>query len=88
MGLRDSPYRLIQLLVRLKIEAYVDRWDCSNTFHLERMIYNLPGTKGYRPGLPYVIKFRFNSHLVCEVYVYVDNRRVTGHCRELFWAAG
>ena len=52
MGLRDSPYRLIQLLVRLKIEAYVDRWDCSNTFHLERMIYNLPGTKGYRPGLP------------------------------------
>ena len=33
MGLRDSPYGSIQLLIRLKIEAYNDWWDCSNPFH-------------------------------------------------------
>ena len=67
MDLRDSPYRSIQLLIRLKIEAYGDWWDCSNPFHWERVIYNLPGTNDYRAGLPWVMKVRFNSHLVCEV---------------------
>ena len=86
MGLMDSPYRSIQMLIRLKIEGYGDRWDRSNPFHWERVIYNLAGTKDYRPGLPWVMKVRFDGHLVCEVYVYVDDSRVTGHCRELCWA--
>ena len=38
MGLRDSPYRSIQLLVRLEIEAYGDWWDRSNRFHWGRVI--------------------------------------------------
>ena len=87
IGIRDSPYRSIQLLIRLKIEAYGDRWDRSNLFHWKKVIYNFPDTKEYRPGLPWVMKVRFNGHLACEVYVYVDDSRVTGHCRELCWAA-
>ena len=55
-GLRDSQYRSIQLLIRLKIEAYGNWWDRSNPFHWERVIYNLPGTKDYRPGFPWVMK--------------------------------
>ena len=62
MGLRDSLYRSIQLLIRLKIEAYSDRWDRSNPFHWERVIYNFPGTKDYQPGLPWLPEVRFNGH--------------------------
>ena len=88
MGLRNSPYRLIQLLIRLTIEVYGDMWDCSNPFHWEKVIYNLPGTNGYRLGLPWVMKVRFDDHLACKVYVYVDDGQVTGHCRELCWEIG
>ena len=56
MGLRDSPYRTIQFLICLKIEVYMDRWDGSNPFHWEKVIYNLPGTKGYFPELPRAMK--------------------------------
>ena len=45
IGLWDSPYRSIQLLIWLKIEAYGDRWDRSNPFHWEKVIYNLPGPR-------------------------------------------
>ena len=85
IGLRDSPYWLIQLLIQLKIEVYGNQWDCSNPFHLhwERVIYNFPGTRGYHLGLPWVMKVCFDGHLACEVYVYVDDVRVTGHSREL-----
>ena len=34
------------------------------------------------------MKVRFNGHLACEVYPYVDDGLVTGHCREVYWAAG
>ena len=88
MGLRDSPYRPIQLLTCLKIEAFGDRWDRSNPFHWERVIYNMHGTNGYQPGLLWVIKVRFEGHLECEVYVYMDDGRVTNHCRELCWVTG
>ena len=79
---------MIQLLIRLTIEVYGDMWDCSNPFHWEKVIYNLPGTNGYRPGLPWVMKVRFDGHLACKVYVYVDDGQVTGYCRELWWVAG
>ena len=87
MGLRDSPYRSIQLLIRLKIKAYGNRWDRSDPFYWETVIYNLPGTKGYTPGLPCVMKVRFNSHLACEVYMYMHNYRVRGHSRGMCWVA-
>ena len=83
MGLRDSPYRSIQLLIRLEIEAYGNRWDRSNLFHWEKVIYNFPSTKDYHPGLPWVMQVSFDGHLAYEVYVYVDDGRVTGHSREL-----
>ena len=73
MGLRDSPYRSIQHLIRLKIEANGDRWDRSNPCHWERVLYNLPSTKGYCSGLPWVTKVRFDRHLAYKVYVYVDD---------------
>ena len=48
---------------------------------------NLPGSEDYRPDLPWVMKVRFDGHLACEVFVYVDDGRITGFCQEICWVA-
>jgi hypothetical protein len=87
MGLADSPYRSIQWLIRLKFETYGDRRCRANPFHWDRVVLNLPGAWGYRPDLPWVMKLRWDGHLATEVYIYVDDGRVVGFCREICWAA-
>jgi hypothetical protein len=62
MGLRDSPYRSLQWQVRLKFEVYGDRKNTANPFHWDRVEFNLPGSKGYRLDLPWVMKIRSNGH--------------------------
>jgi|SaaInl74LU_5_DNA_1037368.scaffolds.fasta_scaffold03412_7 hypothetical protein len=74
-------------MIRLKFEAYGDRTDASNPFQYARVELNLPGSKGYRPDLPWVMKMRLDGHLASEVYVYVDDGRTTGHNVEAAWAA-
>jgi hypothetical protein len=80
MGLRDSPFHSIQWQIRLK--GTEDRRVLSNPFHWDRVEFNLPGSKGYRSDLPWVMKIRCDGHLATEVYVYVDDGRVTGHSAE------
>jgi len=87
MGMTDSPYRSIQLMLIAKYEAYGDRKDQTNPFHWERIVMNLPGTWSYEPNLPWVFKVRFDGHLACEVYVYVDDGKVTGWSRVACWEA-
>ena len=87
MGMTDSPYRSIQLMLIAKYEAYGNRHDQTNPFHWERIILNLPGTWSYEPNLPWVFKVRFDGHLACDVYVYVDDGKVTGWCRAACWEA-
>jgi hypothetical protein len=87
MGLRDSPYRSLQWQVRLKFEVYGDRKDTANPFHWERVEFNLPGSRGYRSDLPWVMKIREDKHLGAEIFVYVDDGRPTGYCRDLTWRA-
>jgi hypothetical protein len=83
MGLRDLPYRSLQWQVRLKYKVYGDRWDLANPFHWDKVVFNLPGSKGYRLNLPWVMKIRANGHLAAEIFVYVDDGRPTGHSQEL-----
>ena len=87
MGLKDSPVRSIQLMTRVKLVAYGDRRVRTNPFHWERVVFNLPGMADYRPDLPWGMKVRFDGHLACEVFVYVDDSRATGHCRWISWRA-
>jgi hypothetical protein len=63
MGLRDSPYRSLQWQVRLMYEVYGDRKDRTNPYHWTRVEFNLPGSKGYRSDLPWVMKLREDGHL-------------------------
>ncbi len=71
MGLRDSPYPSLQWQVRLKLEVYGDRRCLSNPFHWDKVVFNLPGSKGYRSDLQWVMKLRHDGHLAAEIFVYV-----------------
>jgi len=88
MGLRDSPYRSLQWQARLKLEVYGDCRALANPFHWDRVVFNLPGSKGYRADLPWVMKIRWDGELAAEVFVYVDNGRATGPTELLAWQAG
>ena len=87
MGLQDYPYWSLQWQVRLKFEVYGNRRNTENPFHWDRVEFNLPGSKGYRSDLPWIMKIRFDGHLAADVFVYVDNGRPTGYCRDLTWRA-
>jgi hypothetical protein len=87
MGLRDSPYRSLQWQTRLKLEVYGNRRQRANPFHWDRVVLNLPGAKGYRADLPWVMKIRWDGHLAAEVFVYVDDGRAIGPTEHLTWQA-
>jgi hypothetical protein len=87
MGLCNSPYRSLQWQVRLKFEVYGDRKDIVNPFHWDRVEFNLPGSRGYKLDLPWVMKFRKDGHLVTKIFVYVNDGRATGYCQGLTWRA-
>ncbi len=87
MGLRDSPYQSLQWQVRLKYKVYGNQRDPRYPYHWDKVKLNLPGSKGYRSDLPWVMKVRSDGHLVVEILVYVDDGRPTGHSPELTWKA-
>ena len=86
MGLTDSPYRSLQLIIKAKHVAYDNHLKTSNPFGWSKVVLNLPGSNQYDPSLPWVMKVRHDGHLACEVYIYVDGR-VTGWCRVECWRA-
>ena len=63
MELTELPYRSIQPMIRLKMDAYGDKTDIANPFHWVTVRLNLPGKKGYRSDLPWVMKIRWDGHL-------------------------
>ena len=87
MGLTDSPYRSLQLMIKAKFIAYGDRLDAANPFQWSEVKLNLPGSPNYDPTWPWVYKARLDGNLACEVYVYVDDGRITGWCRKVCWKA-
>ncbi len=87
MGMRDSPYRSMQMMLMAKYLAYGDRNDPTNPFRWEHVVLNLPGSEGYDPSLPWVMKVRSDGHLACEIYVYVDDGRITGWSKLECWRA-
>ncbi len=87
MGLRDLPYRSLQWQVRLKLQVYGNRQVLSNPFHWDHVKFNLPGARGYRSDLPWVMKIRTNGILAAEIFVYVDNGRAIRATADLAWQA-
>ena len=87
MGLTDSPYRSLQLMIKAKFLAYGDRTLVDNPFRWKIVKLNLPGSATYNAKLPWVMKLREDGQLACEVYVYVDDGRITGHNKVECWKA-
>ena len=88
MGLRDSPYQSLQRQTRLKLEVYGNSWALDNPFHWDRVVFKMPGSKGYRADLPWVMKICWDRELAAEVFVYVDDGRPTGPTEFLLWQVG
>ena len=74
-------------MIKAKYLAYGDRKDRNNPFHWDHITLNLPGAANYNPTLPWVMKVRSDDHLGCEIYVYVDDGRITGWCKLACWRA-
>lgn len=87
MGLRDSPYRSIQMAMVARDMAYGDHTNPENPFQWDQVRMNLPGQFGYDPTLPWVYKQRKDGHLASELYLYVDDGRPTGYSDRQCWLA-
>jgi hypothetical protein len=85
MGLHDFLYRSLQWQTWLKFEIYGNRELLSNPFHWERVKFNLPGSRGYRSDLPWVMKIREDDHLAAEVFEYINDGQATSHSKDLTW---
>jgi len=72
-------------MIMAKYVAYGDRTDPQNPFAWEQVVLNLPGSESYDPSLPWVMKIRSDGHLACEVFVYVDDGRITGWSPDPDW---
>ena len=87
MGLKDSPYRSIQMAIVAKLVSYGDKDDPRNPFQWKDVILNLPGQPSYDPTYPWVYKRRSDGHIATDIYLYVDDGRLTGFNEEQCWAA-
>lgn len=87
MGLRDSPYRSIQLMILAKEQAYGNRLDANNPFQWSQVVLNLPFNWEYDPALPWVFKVREDGDIACEVYCYVDDGKIIGRDKVECWRA-
>ena len=85
MGLSDSPYCSIQLMILAKEEAYGDRLNTNNPLQWTQVVENLPFNWDYDPSLPWVFKVWEDRATACEIYVYVHDARITGFSRIECW---
>ena len=87
MGLIDSPYQYLQLLIHVKFIVYGERKDALNPFQRSHTKMNLPGDESYTPKLPWMTKVRLDGNLKSEVFIYHDDGRILAHSELVFWQA-
>jgi hypothetical protein len=87
MGLKPSPYASVKGALRAKRIILGDRLESSNPFHWDKVVRNLPGDEGYKPVLPWHMKFRWDGKLASELHQYIDDLRTTTFSKELGWLA-
>lgn len=77
MGLKSSPYQAVQAVLVAREVALGDRHDQTNAFRWKLVRLNLPGSPDYDPSLPWVAKYRSDGTLAADLFMYVDDGRVT-----------
>jgi hypothetical protein len=89
MGMKSSPYQLVQGMSFLVEMAKGDRKDPTNIFRWDNLTLNLPGPASYDPGLPWVSKVTRDDDgkIVADVVEFVDDLRPLGGSRKEAWQA-
>ena len=85
MGLTDSPHRSIQMMMIAKEMAQGSNKDRRNPFQWEKVVLNLPGSRGYNPKRPWVYKMREDGKIANDAFVYVDDNKSTGSDKVQSW---
>ena len=85
MGQSPSPFNTVQQTRRLKRVMLGKPDDPENVFRWSRVITNLPGTRTYQPGIPWIAKYRSSGELAADAHDYVDDLRGTGPTAEDAW---
>ena len=89
MGLKSSPYQAVQGISVAEELLRGDPSDPSNPFRWDRVVMNLPGSRGYSPSKPWVYKVRSaDGKIACDIMIFVDDLRVTGPTQVECWEAG
>ena len=88
MGFKFSPYQTFGGILVADEVIEGDRKDPRNVFRWDAVRLNLPGSKGYNPGLPWVSKVRLDDgRIAADKVIYVDDARPTGSSKEECWKA-
>jgi hypothetical protein len=95
MGFSPSPYNSIKMALVAEDVSKGDRRQSKvggdgrelNPFQWETVKLNLPGSRGYDPCVSWITKRRKDGRIACDVFTFVDDKRVTGPDAELTWQA-
>jgi hypothetical protein len=87
MGLRQSPYALVQGSLQAKQMVLGDQMDEKNPYHWEWVRQNLPRDEDYNPTLQWITKIWQDSQVAADVHIYMDDCRITAPTQDLAWLA-
>jgi hypothetical protein len=73
MGFKSLPYNSIKMYLVSKEIIRGDRHNPNNAFQWHFVLFNLPGTKGYKPALSWISKRRNDGSLASNFVCFVDD---------------
>ena len=85
MGQSPSPFNTVKQTQRLKQVMLGNPQDSENVFRWDSVKINLPGTIDYKPGVPWIAKFRRDGKIAADAHDYVDDLRGTAPTAEDAW---
>ncbi|KAL7558193.1 hypothetical protein ACA910_007074 [Epithemia clementina (nom. ined.)] len=88
MGQSPSPYGTVQQTRRLKRLIYGNKSDDTNVFNWSHVHLNLPGTRSYCSGIPWLSKQQQDGTIAADVHDYVDDLRGCAATEEAGWRVG
>jgi len=85
MGFRPAPYLTTREMRRVEPFLKGDRCKAGNPFEWDYVKLNLPGNDAYNPSKPRVYKIRKDGKIAGDLFVYIDDLRITGVSEESCW---
>lgn len=85
MGFKPSPYLSTRDMRRIEEFLTGDRNNPTNPFRWSKVVFNLPGSKNYNPSLPRVYRIRIEGTIAGDLFIYIDDLRVTCPTRKECW---